>query len=92
MSSALTAAAAFIEAEVEKRVAVAVAEKDAEIARLNTVIAGLNAQLATKTLLTPQALRAASTASTAAIAKPLVVDDAAISSSDESTSSKKKIT
>ncbi len=89
MSSALTAAAAFIEAEVEKRVAVAVAEKDAEIARLNTVIAGLNAQLATKALLTPQALKAASAAATA---KPLVVDDAASSSSDESTSSKKKIT
>lgn len=88
MSSSLTAAAAFIEAEVEKRVAVAVAvavaEKDAEIARLNIVIAGLNAQLATKTLLTPQALKAAS-------AKPLVVDDASSSSSDESTSSKKSI-
>ncbi len=84
MSSALTAAAAFIEAEVEKRVAVAVSEKDAEIARLNTVIAGLNAQLATKTLLTPRALKAATDVT---VAKS--VDDGASSSSDESTSSKK---
>lgn len=52
------AIAAFIEAEVEKRVAERLVVKDAEIVRLNTVIAGLNAQLQKKSssLLTPKAL------------------------------------
>lgn len=52
------AIAAFIEAEVEKRVAERLVVKDAEIVRLNTVIAGLNAQLQLKSssLLTSKAL------------------------------------
>lgn len=55
------AIAAFIETEVEKRVAERLVVKNAEIVRLNTVIAGLNAQLQEKkkaTLLTPKAFSA----------------------------------